>query len=344
MNTLSLEIIAQRFERFATDETVSSSPLYTQLSLAITDDQKVLAIAQTTQEGQPTPNMLFGAVHMLLLKGIEHPLAKYYTATPPNLWQDDAFPAFKDFCLQYQTDIIPILQKRFVQTNEVRRCAAWLPAFNVVAKLAQKPLYMVEIGSSAGLNLLWDSWGYDYGEHGRYGNLTSPLQLTCEVQGENIPPFPVALPEIIGRIGLDLNPLDVTKPDDVLWLRALVWPGQPHRAATLQQALELAKENPPKILKGNALELLPKVLVEAEPNAAICIYHSFTLNQFTPEMRQQLYNIIADKSQSQPIYLLGMESRRGQHPLITLTTFANAANSEQTLARCNAHGAWLEWL
>jgi hypothetical protein len=344
MTNLSLETIAQRFERFATDETVASSPLYTHLSLNIAKDPALLELAGNTQAGQPVPNMLFGAVHMLLLRGENHPLADYYPSLHPvNFLQDDPFPAFREFCLQFQADIVPILQTRLVQTNEVRRCACWLPAFGYLAALAQKPFYMVEIGSSAGLNLLWDNWGYDYGEYGRYGNLASPLQLTCEVEGDKPPPFPPILPVVAARTGIDLNPLAVTNPQDVLWLRALIWPEHHHRAQVLQHALELAKLTPPHILHGSALDLLPPVLAVAPQNTAICIYHSFTLNQFSPEMREQLYAIIAENARQNPVYLLGMESRKGQHPRITLDTFYNTTRQQQTLARCNAHGAWLEW-
>jgi hypothetical protein len=344
MTDLTLETLAQRFEHFATDETVASSPFYTRLSHGIAKDPPVLELAGHTQPGQPVPNMLFGAVHMLLLKGYSHALADYYPSLHPvNILQDDPYPVFRDFCLQYRAEIIPILQTRLVQTNEVRRCACWLPAFGLVANLARRPLYLVEIGPSAGLNLLWDNWGYDYGEYGRYGNLASPLQLTCQVQGALSPPFPATLPEISGRIGIDLNPLDVTNPEDVLWLKALVWPEHHHRAQVLQTALALAKATPPPLLRGSALDLLPQVLANADNNAAICIYHSFTLNQFSPEMREQLYAIIAAKAQTAPVYLLGLESRRGLHPQVSLDIFYAGQRDQQILARCHAHGEWLEW-
>jgi hypothetical protein len=57
-----------------------------------------------------------------------------------------------------------------VQTNEVGRCASLLPAFGVVAARTDgRPLALVELGTSAGLNLVWDAYGYAYGAAGRAG-------------------------------------------------------------------------------------------------------------------------------------------------------------------------------
>src|SRR3712207_8986604 len=46
----------------------------------------------------------------------------------------------------------------------------------------------------------------------------SSVQLACGVRGDSRPPLPRAVPRVIARIGLDLNPLDVRDPDAALWL------------------------------------------------------------------------------------------------------------------------------
>lgn len=63
------EALSVLFRNFALIECHLSSPLYQQLSLKIAQDDELLALASHARRGQPVPNLLFGAVHYLLLKG-----------------------------------------------------------------------------------------------------------------------------------------------------------------------------------------------------------------------------------------------------------------------------------
>jgi hypothetical protein len=88
----------------------------------------------------------------------------------------------------------------------------------------ERPLALVEVGASAGLNLLWDRYHYDYGEQS-CGDPASPVQLHCALRGPSRPPLPQHMSDIASRIGLDLHPIDVHDEAEALWLRALIWPG-----------------------------------------------------------------------------------------------------------------------
>ena len=172
----SLARVGERFLWFAAHET-ATSPLYNRFCQGIAADPEVLAIAAHARKGQPTPNMLFGAVHYLLLKDPSHPLAAFYPdLSGPAKPEANPYPAFHDFCLDHRAEIEGMLKTRLVQTNEVRRCACLLPAFGLAGQWAgEKGLALVEIGTSAGLNLLWDCYGYDYGPARRYGDPNSPV-------------------------------------------------------------------------------------------------------------------------------------------------------------------------
>ena len=54
------------------------SQLYARLSAGVLEDPELLALAATAPAGQPPPNLLFAAVHYLLLRGASHPLARLY--------------------------------------------------------------------------------------------------------------------------------------------------------------------------------------------------------------------------------------------------------------------------
>ena len=343
-----LDALAHRFERFAARETEGFfSPLYARLCRSIAADYEVLALAAAAQPDQPTPNLLLAAVQFLLLKGVEHPLASFYpgiAASPDET--NDPYPAFHAFCLEHAEALLPLLATRRVQTNEVGRCACLLPAFGLVAHQAgAEPLSLIEIGASAGLNLLWDRYSYDYGDGHRYGAADSPMQLTCTLRGTKTPQFPSSLPSVAFRVGLDLNPIDIDNADEILWLRALIWPEHHERVTRLQRALEIARQERPSLMSGDALTLLPDVMAKVPSNTALCVFHSFTVNQFSPEQREQLSSLLQDMSTQRTIFRVSLEELPGEHyPRLDLIRYADGKKTQQTLAYCAAHGWWLEWV
>ena len=88
---------------------------------------------------------------------------------------------------------------------------------------------------------------------------------------------PARLPEVVWRAGLDLNPLDVTDPDQVRWLELLVWPGQEHRLEALRGALEVARADPPRLVRGDLTTDLPALAAEAPRDATLVIFHTAVL-------------------------------------------------------------------
>src|SRR4029077_998420 len=90
---------------------------------------------------------------------------------------------------------------------------------------------LIEVGPSAGLNMIWDSFGVRYRKDGATVlsvNVGAPLVIDCELRSERYPPVDPA-PSIAGRVGLELNPVDLSNADDRDWLRALIWPDQGSR-------------------------------------------------------------------------------------------------------------------
>lgn len=328
-----------------------TSPLYGALSASIADDPDLLALAAHARPNQPGANMLLGAVHYLLLKGLADPLAAYYAdLTPSPSPPDGAFPAFRDFCLRHADALRAVIASRAVQTNEVRRCALLMPAFAYVAQQTRKPLVMIEFGTSAGLNLLWDHYAYVYQEDGAQftaGPDQSSVTLRCAIQGELRPPIPAALPTVAARLGIDLNPIDLHDPDAVLWLRALIWPEHLERAHLLEQSLAIAHANPSQIIGGDALDVLPLVLEslpQTHPDSALCLFHSFVVYQFTPEMSKQLETLLKTASLRQPLYHVSLEyDSPTSGAMLRLFTYSGGTMRNELLAACADHGDTIRW-
>lgn len=280
-----------------------------------------------------------------MLKGYKNPLSKFYPSiSDAEFYTEDPFPYFRSFCLEYYKEIQNLISYRLVQTSEVRRCACLLPAFAFIArKVKEHPLFFIEIGSSAGLNLLWHRYRYNYGKDIQWGDINSPVQINCSFQG-NKPLIPQAFPKIISCIGIDLNPIDLTNPEEVLWLRALIWPEHKERVDLLNSAIQVARTNTPTIITGDAVEKLPEILSSVPEYVTLCIFHTYTLNQFSSESSQKLFSILTQHSFKQNLFIVSIEMKEKAKPLVEVSFFQKGIKTSYTLAHCSPYGDWIEWL
>ena len=129
-----------------------------------------------------------------------------------------------------------------MQTNETARGVVWLlPA----ALLQIEAAYLVELGASAGLNLLADLRRFDLrwpdGQGLTVGH-GEALQFEIECDGPR-PSLPsrVPPPEIVARVGADARVVDLDAPDAETQLAACIWGDQPRRMQRLREALELRR-------------------------------------------------------------------------------------------------------
>jgi hypothetical protein len=326
---------------FAAEARHLGSPLYESLALAIDADPELKMLAMRAQPGQPHVNLLFAAVHFLLLQGAKHPLRNFY----PSLGgteQGDAFAAFRDFVVSHWDQVAALVETCVTNTNEAARSCILRPGFAALAMLETAPLHVIEIGPSAGLNMIWDRYGMRY----RKGDAVvmeiapdAPLVLDCEVRGEILPPL-LPEPAIAGRIGLELNPVNLSDADDRDWLRALVWPDQPQRLERLDRAIALYRKAPPEILSGDALALLPEVLARMPPQDAVCVYHTIAVYQFSDAMKEELTAILA--AAGRPVWHLSFEFDESDY-VLSLTRHHQGQVRQRRLARGQAHGGWIAW-
>jgi len=338
---------AERFEHFATAVYPGKSPLYATLAAKIAEDPELLELAAAAEEKDALPNLFLASVHLLLLNGSRHQLVAFYPSlNGTSRRYDYAYAHFRSFVLEHRDKIRKIIAMRRVQTNEAARCAVLLPGFEFLTRQASgRPLSLIEIGSSAGLTLIWDRYQYSYGEGLQCGDPNSLVRIECLLRGEIPPPLPRPLPRIASRIGIDLDPIDLNNPENVQWLRALVWPEQEKRAKQLEQAIQLAKQQPPHILAGNAIDLLPGLIDDTPRDALLCVYHSFTLTFAKREPRDDLISIMTKASRERKLFLVSMEwPADSESPRLDLVSFNDGIKDEKILARCDSHGEWLEWL
>lgn len=333
--------LSEKFITFAVSECKGSSQLYEFLSLKIAEDDEILDLCLNAKEGQPIPNLLFGAVHYLLQKGKEHVLKEYYQSIVVSHQKVEAsFAHFKDFCTVYKDEISSILKRKIVQTNEVRRCGYLYPSFCYIFNKVNKPLSLIEIGTSAGLQLLWDTYNYSYGNNEIYGDKQSNVHIRSEIIGDNFPLLLTKSPPVVSRLGLDLHISDLGNSEDHLWLKSLIWPEHRERLELFEKAALHFKKNPVSLLEGDGVAFLSDVVEHTPIDSVLCIFHTHVANQLPENLKHKLLETIKTIGSKRDVFHLynNMWDRK-----LHLDYFINGHEYHNTIGETDGHGKWFKW-
>ena len=263
--TDDLSRISHRYLTFAAREAEGVSPLYVEIATGIARSEPILRFLATFPTAKQQPNLLLAAV-------------RYLRGTAADSVE------FERWVVEDADSLRDIMLSRRTQTNEPARCATLLP---VLSALPQ-PLALLEVGAAAGLCLLPDRYGYDYGRRTLLPDL--PADSTAPVvpcSANDATPLPARLPQIAWRAGVDLNPLSVSRPDDVKWLESLVWPGQEGRIERLRQAVGVARRAPPAVERGDLLIDLERMAAAAPTDATLVVFHTAVLAYLDVAGRQK---------------------------------------------------------
>lgn len=345
------EGVAAIFEFFGAVECPQlDARLYEALCRGIAKDVELLDLAARAPATQPPPNLLFGGVHYLLLGGEEHALRRWYPALAEARAEDPAtaFPVFREFCVLHRVALEGLIETRLTQTNVIQRCSVLLPAFADVFAREGRPLALIEIGPSAGLNLQWNRYHYVYertgvGVEATWGDPDARVLVECEQTGALLPTLPEEIP-VACRRGIDINPIDLDDGDAVQWLRALVWPDHVGRQERLSAAIDVAREDPPELIRADASQALPHVLASVPANAVPCVYGTHTLYQFPPDALRATLAAMQSAGRERPTWFVSLEGTGDRCSELRLTEYRDGDRETTLLARANPHGRWLEWL
>ncbi len=253
--------------------------------------------------------------------------------------------SWDDLDAALEQDRLPDLAARPIQTNEVRRSWALLPCFLELARRAgSDTLDLIELGPSAGFNLLWDRYLYTY-DAGLWGVPDALLEL----DGEERTPVPAELleltPQVRRRVGVDLDPVDVTTDEGALRLRSFVWPGQEGRLERLDEAIEAVRREPPKLLRGDLVELLPKLLAERDPEVLTVVFQTAVLGYLPDERWSRVLASLADAGRDGSLaFVWTARPAEDVHGYWGLWLQLWPGNGPELVAHADFHGAWLEWL
>lgn len=233
------------------------------------------------------------------------------------------------------------------QTNEVQRGAALLPGLLHVAARTGRPLALLEIGASAGLNLWCDRYRHDHGRWA-WGDPASPLTLGCDWQGAL--PRQAAL-QVLTRAACDVDPMDLDVPGEALRLASFVWADQRERLARLHAAVAVAKacmsSTGVRVRRQGAARFVMQQLARRPPGLATVLMHSVMWQYMAaPEqaaIAAALDDAGATATAESPLAWLRLEPPEMGRRL-ELRCCRWPGGEDALLATCDAHGACIDWV
>ena len=281
---------------------------------------------------------LLAGLHGLVLAGDAPELARHYPSvggTPGRELADAVLDAGAA-----HGEVLAARLRQGVQTNEVGRSATLLGGYLEAAR-GGRPLRVLEVGASAGLNLLVDRYRY-VGRHGSFGPPDSPLSFDRPWVGEE-PELSTPI-EVVERRGCDRAPIDATDPAGRARLRSFVWADQLDRLARLDAALEVAQAGPPALDRSAAAPWIERQLATPTPGRTTVVVHSIVLQYLDADERQRFVAAVERAGRAAtdeaPLCWLRLEPG-GDQAELRLTRWPGGAT--QRLARSSYHGPPVVW-
>ena len=318
----------EQYRAFALDAR-GYSPCFDDWATRVADDPEVLAWLDRLPLAKRQPNLVFAA-------------ARWHGVAAPG-----PYDGLRDALLGDDGSLVGTILTRSTQTNEVGRLATLVPAFSAVAGAG--PIALIEVGASAGLNLFPDRYSYAWSTADGVRRAGVGPELAAEVEGPA--PLPDRVPEIAWRGGIDLHPIDVTDDDQAQWLATLVWPEHDARRALLQQAVQVARAEPPRIVAGDLLDELPALVAEAGRHAPVVVFHSAVIAYLSSEDRDRFQDLMDGLVAAGRCRWV---SNEGPRVLPEVTRTGPAVPDDvrgfvlgvdgRAVAWTHGHGQWLRWL
>ncbi|QKG69959.1 DUF2332 domain-containing protein [Erythrobacter mangrovi] len=286
------------------------------------------------------PLRVAGGIHALHLSGAEPALSPIYRG----IGADDA-SIVGEAMRVYEAPLMPWLDGP-PQTNEAGRSSNFVAAMLWLARKGLPPRFAcLEIGSSAGINLMLDRYHYDLGGV-EIGPDRTAMRFAPEWKG---PPPPAEAIEIVSTRGCDVAPVDLTDPAQALRLRAYIWPEHTVRFERMEAAIRAAGERKPDLVKANAADFVEAELAKPQVQGTTRLLMHSIVWQYVPEEQQSRITEAmeaagAKATTDRPLAWVSVEADRTVHRHMLKVRFWPGGDETTQLAWSHAHGADIDWI
>ena len=359
----------EHFSHTLTPDQRLTNPLYAGLCDATQRDNTLVDLLLEAPPAQRRPVLILAAIHLLALSDPEVGLGDHYPSAawlktvggvdgeprePPSTGHvpdGDGVAHVLRAVTRARDQIAHTLATRSTQTNEVGRSGVL--AVGQVAASGGAPFGLIDLGCSAGLNLVPDSYRIDLPTR-VLGSPQSPVVITPSWRSD-----PAAAGElaIAWRCGIEPQPIDPGTDSDALWLLACQWPDDLARFERTRRAMRLWRHLPevPPIIHGSALSSLHAAVERAPEDLPLVIQHSWMAAYLSSDEQEHLAREIRAIGSRRKVTWLwleharevpGFEPPRPRHARIrgsSLLVAEEIGRRPMVLAQCHPHGTWASW-
>lgn len=349
INAKGAEIVVKAFDNQVAYCTAAGATITARVVAALRDllargEDGVLLDTVRGWQGAPLadalPLRLAGGIHALRLKGAEPQLEAIYT---DQAGVDDA-PIVAAAIRHHEAELLPWLDGP-PQTNEAGRSANFIAAMLWLAEQGLPPRFQcLEIGSSAGINLMLARYHYDLAGV-QVGPEPGAMQFKPEWKGSAPPDHTI---EIVSTKGCDVAPVDLTDPAQALRLKAYIWPEHTVRFERMAAAVVEAGKSAPDLTEMNAADFIESELAKPqEPGTTRVLMHSIVW-QYVPEDQQARVTAAmeaagARATAERPLAWIALEANRVLHLHELNVRYWPGGGKPHLLARAHPHGASIDW-
>ena len=301
------------------------SPLYGRICRLLADEPRVDAIIESPPRWDAALRLLAGLHHLVLER----------RAT----WDDIGAALDHE-----RTFLQRFVAEETVQTNEVQRAWMFLPCFlDVARRTGARAFDLVEVGTSAGLLLLWDRYRYRY-EEGEWGLAEGLLGLAGEERRRVPAELLAEAPRVLRRVGIDLKPLDLRDERSLTLLKSFVWADQHERLERLDRAAAVFRRSAPSLVQGDFVDLLPGELSRRRDDALTVVLQSAAAGYLTPERRAEFRETLERAGAAGPLaYVTATQPATRDDTYYGLVVQLWPGGERHEVAHADFHGAWIEW-
>lgn len=286
------------------------------------------------------PLRLAGGIHALHLKGTETVLKAIYAGQSGI---EDA-EIIAQVIRNHEAELLPWLDGP-PQTNEAGRSANFIAAMLWLADQGLPARFeCLEIGSSAGINLMIDRYHYDLAGV-QVGPQPGAMRFKPDWQGN---PPPAGEIEIVRTRGCDVAPVDLTDPAQALRLKAYIWPEHTVRFERMEAAIAEAAKCPPDLVQMNAADFIEAELAKPqEAGTTRLLMHSIVWQYVPDDQKARVTAAMeaagAAATAERPLAWIALEANRVLHLHELVVRQWPGGGEPMMLARAHPHGAAIDW-